>query len=581
MDEPHQPSEPPDPEPTSFFDELQRRVVVRTAIVYAASGWAMLQVSALVLPLIGLNSSAIRWVLYMLIAGFVLAIALARLSELRAERGEPPLRVFSNHAVVIVLLMLGIGALAGAGVDPWFDEDEQAAQPIVIAVEPFDTRGQTESAPTLGADLADELTDALARFRGLTVRRAPEMPEDGGFLGLESLAMRDRFRLTGSAQVDGETVRVRAQLVEPDSGVVRWSESYDRELTTGPLLHIQTDIASHIAATLADHTVNHSLLSPAKRFTIRPHHRSMAECIAMADRYFEVHTDEQHAAARECLEAAVQREPDDAEAWAHLGYLYREEYLHRRNERSAPLDRALRAAHRAVSLDPTSAMAHFALSTVYFSRGALDAAAMTAEHAIKLNQNDATLLGLLSTQLAAAGRWERAIEVAERAASLSPHHPVTLHNVVALDHYMRGDYEAALDAHRQIAPLDSMRGVTRAAVLAQAGRTDQAAEVMSELERDDPHLAQDLMAELERIYVDRGLVEALADGLRSAGIELEPRARAGTRKHSYSTRSRGYRARRQTALSASPPERSGAPPRGATDAPEPEAEHRRGPISSP
>lgn len=524
-------------EAAARLDTLKRNRTVRTAILYVAGAWASLQAVDLVFPLIGLQREAIQWVLWMLGVGFVLAVTLSWLLEAREERGGDPLRVVSAQTVLLVLLLAGIGTLAASRVDPWLDVSGHDPHALAVAVMPFEVLG-SEIRPGLVEGLGGDLAAALSRF-GLVVLYETDEPS-------EPLQAARRvvphFQIEGSVQVGDDRARIRAHLRDARSRELLWSESYDRALDDTPMLDLQRDVARRIAATVGDRT---GVLARASRFSESPRstpHRPIPECIALADRYFDQHDEIQHRLARECLESAVERTPDHAEAWAHLAYLYREEHLHRRNERLSALDRALRASHRAIALDPTSPMAQFALATTSFSRGDFDVARIAADRAVALNDADATLLGLLATQFAAMGDWERAVGLASRAADLSPHHPAALHNVLALAHYHEGDYAAALEAHQRIGSLDTMRGVTRAATLARLDRTDEARELIERLASDDPFFAADPWRELERSYVDDSLVEDLAEGLRLAGVELAPSVRENASRSSpYPTRSRGRR----------------------------------------
>lgn len=61
----------------SFWRELRRRRVLRVATVYAAAGWAIVEVSATVLPLLQVPDWAGTLVLVLILLGFPLALALA------------------------------------------------------------------------------------------------------------------------------------------------------------------------------------------------------------------------------------------------------------------------------------------------------------------------------------------------------------------------------------------------------------------------------------------------------------------------------------------------------------------------
>jgi adenylate cyclase len=63
-------------------------------------------------------------------------------------------------------------------------------------------------------------------------------------------------------------------------------------------------------------------------------------------------TPEEHAAARTCMERAVQQAPGYADGWATLSGLYAEEYGMEYNVLPDSVGRALQAAQRAVDAAP-------------------------------------------------------------------------------------------------------------------------------------------------------------------------------------------------------------------------------------
>ena len=81
------------------------------------------------------------------------------------------------------------------------------------------------------------------------------------------------------------------------------------------------------------------------------------DCGLRAQYYLHEHTDEVHQEARDCFEGLGDKTANDGSALAWLGYLYAEEYHHRRNERLGEydaLERAYEMTQEAVSIDPAN-----------------------------------------------------------------------------------------------------------------------------------------------------------------------------------------------------------------------------------
>ena len=69
----------------SLFQELKRRNVFRVGIAYAIASWLLLQVSDILVPLLGLQDSVQKIILLLLVIGFVPALIFAWAFELTPE----------------------------------------------------------------------------------------------------------------------------------------------------------------------------------------------------------------------------------------------------------------------------------------------------------------------------------------------------------------------------------------------------------------------------------------------------------------------------------------------------------------
>jgi hypothetical protein len=65
-----------------FLAELKHRKVYRAAVVYAAVGWALLEMADVVLPRLGLPDWTVNLVLAAVLLGFPLAIVFAWIFDL-------------------------------------------------------------------------------------------------------------------------------------------------------------------------------------------------------------------------------------------------------------------------------------------------------------------------------------------------------------------------------------------------------------------------------------------------------------------------------------------------------------------
>ncbi|HEX9852758.1 MAG TPA: hypothetical protein VGA68_07070, partial [Woeseiaceae bacterium] len=107
----------------SLFYELKRRNVFRVALLYVVASWIILQVADVGISLLGLPVNTGRLVFLLLAAGLPLVLVFSWVYEitpdgLRKEKDIDRSRSVTVQtakkldAAVIVLLMIGIGALA-------------------------------------------------------------------------------------------------------------------------------------------------------------------------------------------------------------------------------------------------------------------------------------------------------------------------------------------------------------------------------------------------------------------------------------------------------------------------------------
>ena len=116
---------------------------------------------------------------------------------------------------------------------------------------------------------------------------------------------------------------------------------------------------------------------------------------------------------------------------------------------STPLERSLKAARRAVELDPGNTRALQALMTALFFNQQLAEAMRVGEQALATNPNDTELMGEYGVRLAMGGQWKRGAAVLDQALALNPGGAGYYRGNRALAAYMLEDYDTALVEIRQ------------------------------------------------------------------------------------------------------------------------------------
>ena len=188
-----------------------------------------------------------------------------------------------------------------------------------IAVLPFDNMSGDPEQDYFADGIAEDILTQLSRFRGIKViARNSSFQFKGQALDIREIGRKlgTDYVLEGSVRRAGDQLRVTVQLLDAEDGSHVWAEAYDRDVDVAALFEVQDAITSEIAGILAGApgVIARSEIESIKRKA--PGSLDSYECVLLGHRYQLNPTEEWHLAARDCLEAAVESDPDYAEAWA-------------------------------------------------------------------------------------------------------------------------------------------------------------------------------------------------------------------------------------------------------------------------
>lgn len=335
-----------------------------------------------------------------------------------------------------------------------------AAMPRSIAILPFENLESQPARPAFGAGFYQTLLGELSAISELTVISGATMQlyADREVSPAEiARELRVEAVMYGSAQFDGDNVRVTVSIVQPDTGTQLWGQSYDREI--GDVLAIQTDIALSIAGQLRARVL------PAERQRIESPPTSSDEAYAL---YVEtlVDTDRRRLPLEDdrsrlpLLNRAIELDPNFAAAYVARADIYTWAVAYS-EAGSSPAEiarqadytaRALADADRALEIDPT-------LAGAWIVRGVLDLeywrwaeAEAHFARALELAPNDPDVLLQTAFFEAYAGRPDRSLDLARRRFMLDPL-SVESNNGLGFIAIVAGESQTALDRYAEVARL--------------------------------------------------------------------------------------------------------------------------------
>jgi serine/threonine protein kinase/tetratricopeptide (TPR) repeat protein len=391
-----------------------------------------------------------------------------------------------------------------------------------VAVLPFKYSGANPEVTALADGLTEDIITGLSRFsylkviaRSSTLRYASELVDvrsAGKQLGA-------RYVLEGSLRQAGTRLRVSAQLVDSSSGAHLWAETYDYPFQADAIFETQDDLVPRIVSTIADmngilpRSMGDAVSSRDPRL-LTPY-----EALLRSFAYYARFTPEEHAAARNALERAVQQATGHADCWAMLSLVYADEYRTGFNMRPDPLARGLHAARRAMEISPTNHLGPHGMAVALFFVKEMQAFHNEVERSLKLNSMDGSTLANLGMLTAFSGQWERGCAMTDRAAHLNPNLPGWHLFANAFDAYRRRDYEKALTISLKL----NMRGLWGTNLMlsvsyGQLGEKEKAQIAVQNLLQQIPGFGTEARVELAKWWQPE-FVEHLLEGLSKAGLE--------------------------------------------------------------
>lgn len=260
---------------TAFFGELKRRKVYRVVILYAIGAYAVIELSDIVLPVLGAPEGSMALVLALVVGAFPVAVLLGwmydvthRGVERDPEDREPVVPRSRAGGVIAVASALVASSLMGwAAWSIWQvrdsgDETEVAVatstippgDPRRIAVLYLDDHSQDQSLGYLAAGLTESLIHELGNVRGLIVSprnavkpfRHQSIPTDSIISALEVGSL-----VEGSVTRGGGTVRATVQLI--DGATSGHLSSQVVEGSADSLFAFQDALADSVARALRRH----------------------------------------------------------------------------------------------------------------------------------------------------------------------------------------------------------------------------------------------------------------------------------------------------------------------------------------
>ena len=448
--------------------------------------------------------------------------------------------ISAGAAVAVLLLVALVALVAATALLPWGSGEpapaftaaiqprppEAGAPPParppgngmpVIAIDPLRVAGMARDGQLAAGSLIEKIRAAFARFDSINVASGgPQLSRPTG-----AARSRPDYRLTGSLDYAATTTTVRFQLVDAAENTVAWTRDFVYPAAAPDQGAAEDEIVVALTTTLlqsygvirARDRAKH-LASPAGD----PRYR----CVLEAAESLRSVSAATHDRARSCLEYLTAADPSFAIGFEFLAVIYyREDAIGypARAEEPPALDRALRAARRAIELAPASARAYQMLFVVQYARHDVAAAFAAGDKAIALNPFDMLTLAEYGGRLIMTGQVEPGLQMLRRADRTGVVLPNWHHFYRFLGNYLAGNIKEAAFQAEQITADDYPLGLAARAVAAtRTGHADQARRAIERLIEVQPAWRMDARRLLEKSVYDPASVDRVMHDLASAGL---------------------------------------------------------------
>ena len=387
-----------------------------------------------------------------------------------------------------------------------------------IAVLPFDNMSGDPEQEYFSDGLAEDLITDLSKISGLfVIARNSAFAYKGQPINVRQVAeeLGVRHVLEGSVRKAGGKVRINAQLIDAQSGGHIWAERYDGDLED--IFSLQDNITGQIVAALQ------VSLTPTDKALVERKPTDSVEAYDLflrgrANFYF--YTPEHTREAIKCLEAAIEIDPNFADAYSYLAFCYLVGCTFMFPGFDDTYDRANEVAEKGVALDDTSAMALTRLSFIQTFLHRYDQAIENSEAAIELAPNNAEVHAYYGQVLNYWGNPQRGLEMIEKALSIEKIPPPNWELIAGHSHLIMRRYDEA--AGRFIGTIERAPKFTYAYLLlacAYVGldRLDDARDAIKTALEVTPRYTVKEFARLYPYRIDE-VRNRIFDSLRKAGL---------------------------------------------------------------
>lgn len=379
--------------------ELKQRHLYRVAVIYAASGWLLLQVADVIGESFDWPQWLMQGIIFVVIAGFPCALLLFWFIGAHDDEAD--------------------ANIAESAVDS--DTPAPSSRPSLIVI-PFDCYSDQPEDRWITDALTEDLTTLIARFAdyAVTARNTAQVYKANSVdirkLGEE---LNVRYALEGSLRRLANGVRVNAQLIDTSTGTHLWAEKYDCEDSESLLDELCRLIVLKLGNELTRAEMNLSRRTPPAQWGAWELYQQARGMLQFSGWNRQSFTE-----IAKLLEQAIEKDPDYAPAQAYYALILALGYWARLfPDLDTVFDKALAAANKALALAPESSEVLGFAGCALSDLGQHERGIPIIERAVELNPANSQAFAALGAAKILSGRFEEGVSDLRAAVKISPADP--------------------------------------------------------------------------------------------------------------------------------------------------------------
>jgi len=389
-------------------------------------------------------------------------------------------------------------------------------RPSVVLL-PFACLGADADGQALAEGLRIDIQNALVKMSGLFLVAAGSANAHRGVPGnIAAARLGVRHALEGTVQRIGEQVRVSMTLMDTTSGVVIWSERYDRTLDAS--FELQDEIAQRVATALDVKLAGGEQARVWHKCLTHPGARDHFYRGLQA--FFKMDA-ESMASAKACFERVATLVPDSPIGPTNVAMcLWFQVTRGWTDDPDETRRQASEWAERAVAMEDADGQAHTVLGNVRLLERRFDEALAIARKAVAVRPGCTNANGFLANVLLHCGEISDAVTHARRAIRISPVYPPWFMEILSGAYRECGQSEFAVTTAQEgirLAPKSGNGRVLLASALVRGGWPDEARRVARQLREIDAGFSVARYA-ARQPFRDPAVILRIAEELKTAGL---------------------------------------------------------------